>query len=85
MKPMTAKPISVAWEILMYSLRSGLLQRLTRRTESIMKACRGSLTLRAASIVGADCWLGVERRARGGVTALCADDGGVSDGRDLLT
>lgn len=63
MKPMMAKPISVAWEILMYSLRSGLLQRLTRRTESIMKACRGSLTLRAASIVVRGWWLVVARGA----------------------
>merc|ERR1712014_192510 len=44
MKPMIAKPIAVATAILLNSCLSGLVQRLRRRIESLVKARAGSRT-----------------------------------------
>lgn len=48
--PITTKPIAVRKATLVNSLRSGLWQRLTRRTLSLAKSLNGSKTLSRASI-----------------------------------
>lgn len=52
MKPIIQKPIAVAIAIFWNSLRSGLVQRFTKRMESLAKARPGSQNLTTLSMAG---------------------------------